>query len=71
MSVPHEDAHVFAVGSPNMATAVMAINRTKTAHLLLHIVPHGDDGFWLIYKADSWARQQWRENFPDAVVLKG
>lgn len=72
MSKLYEDRHVFAIFSPNMATAIMAINETETAHLLLHIVPHdSQDGYWLVYKNDSWAQQQWREKFPSVTVLNG
>ncbi len=65
---PHEDRHTFAVWSPNMATAIMAINRTETLYLIEHIVPDRD-GFWLIYKADSWARRRWEAHFPGAEIL--
>ena len=68
----HEDQHVFAVWSPNMATAVEAINMTKTGHLLRQIVTENrepDGGYWLIYKDDSWARQQWKNAFRDALIL--
>lgn len=65
---PFEDRNVFAIQSPNMATAVMAINKTETAHLLLHIIPM-DGMLWLVFKFDSFAKDRWREHFPDAVVL--
>lgn len=69
---PHEDRHVFAVWSPNMATAVEAINWIGCAHLLLQIVP-GDQshppGYWLVFKDDSWVKRHWIERFPDALTL--
>lgn len=67
---PHEDRHVFTVWSPNMRTAAMAINKTGTAHHLRMIVPDvKDDGYWLIYKDDSWVREQWQKHFPNALTL--
>lgn len=68
MSINHEDCHVLAIFSPNMATAVMAINETHSAHLLRQIV-HENRGFWLLFKDDSWLKQQWAQRFPSAEVI--
>jgi hypothetical protein len=73
MNLPHEDRAIFGVWSPNVATAIEAINMIGCAHLLLHVVP-GDQatkppGCWLLFKDDSWLRQQWRERFPGAEVF--
>jgi len=67
----HEDRHVFAVWSPNMATAVMAINETETFDILHHIVPDGGErgGYWLLYKDDSMVKDRWKRRFPDALTL--
>lgn len=71
-ATPHEDRYLFAVWSPNIATAVECINMIGCAHLLRQIIP-GDQprppGYWLIFKDDSWVKRQWRERFPDATTL--
>lgn len=64
----YEQRHSFAVWSPNMATAMMAINKTGSLHLVEHIVPDRG-GVWLVYQADSQARRLWQEHFPDAEIL--
>ncbi len=70
MTVPHEDANIFAVEVRDMGEAVTAINKTETAYLLLHIVPAYGDYLWLVFKDDSWARERWREHLPNARVLE-
>jgi hypothetical protein len=65
----YEDRRVFAVESPNMATAVMAINKTETAALLRWIVPQPNGTLFLVFKDDSFVKERWRLHFPDAVVL--
>lgn len=69
IEVNYEDTRMFSVWSPNMATAVMAINKTKTAHLLLWIAPDQPEGYWLVFKDDSWVKKQWKDHFPNAVTL--
>ena len=65
----YEDTYGFAVWSPNMATAIMAINQVGCFHLLMHMVPADNKGYWLLFKMDSWLQARWKENFPDAVTL--
>ena len=60
---PHEDRRVMAVPVGSMHTAIDTINVTQSAHLLRQIVPT-DDGFWMIFKDDSWLRDQLSELTP-------
>jgi len=64
----HEDRHIIAIRSPNMATAVYSINKIGCAHLLKHVVTNDGGGYYLIFKDDSWLKQQWREHFPQAEI---
>jgi hypothetical protein len=65
----HEDRHVFAAWAPNMASAVMALNETGAAHLMQHLVPAEQGGYWMVFSDDSWVKQKWAERFPDALTL--
>lgn len=67
---PHEDRRLFAAWSPNMATAMWAINKVGAAHLLRWFVPDRG-GYWLVFKDDSWIKARWAEEFPDAETLGG
>jgi hypothetical protein len=64
---------LFAVYSPNMATAMMVINTTGSADLLWQIVldtPRpGGGGYWLVFKDEQGLRDKWKIDFPDAEVL--
>jgi len=51
-----------------MATAVYSINKIGCAHLLKHVVTNDGGGYYLIFKDDSWLKQQWREHFPQAEI---
>lgn len=67
----HENRTVFAVWSPNMATAIDAINLIGCAHLLRQMVPSMGvhEGYWLLFKNDSWLKAEWAKIFPDARTL--
>lgn len=47
----------------------MAINETGAAHLMKHLVPAEQGGFWMVFSDDSWVKQKWAERFPDALTL--
>ena len=71
MDLPYEDKNLFVVWSPNIATAVMAINDLECAHLLRFIVPTGDQAgsFWLMFKKDSWLTAAWLKRWPHCHCL--
>ena len=65
----YEDKRVLAVPVSSMHTALSVINTTESAHLLRQIVPT-DDGFWLIFKDDSWLAGKIGELMPGLKIVR-
>jgi hypothetical protein len=68
----HEAPHIFAVLAPSMNWAVTMVNDDASAHLLLHIVPHGSEPghYWLVFKADSRLRRKFDDLAKHGQVLE-
>lgn len=60
---------IIAVKSPNMATAVWAVNHLESAYLLQQIVPAERDGFWLVFEDDEILRARLKERLPNAEIV--